>query len=213
MLPMGAHWTDVPELLEQHLAGIQARVDQAQPGTWFASPTAAAPDAVCTRHDGYTRTVGQFTNMLPGDLELTLHARSDLSWSLDLIAKLRTRVAELESATGTARAMHRKHPDSEHCQYDDMTWPCPTVTALGDPSEAAELDAMRADHPAPCRVPDSPDCTCPGEPTLPQCGKTVATNGNIYAPCARHAGHSAAYCRDSAHNHYFLAADTSGPTP
>ncbi|MDP5310410.1 hypothetical protein [Streptomyces poriferorum] len=47
------------------------------------------------------------------------------------IAKLRARLAELESATGTARAMHRKHPDSEHCQYDDMTWPCPTVTALG----------------------------------------------------------------------------------
>ncbi|TXS34756.1 hypothetical protein [Streptomyces sp. OR43] len=41
------------------------------------------------------------------------------------------RVAELESATGTARAMHRKHPDSEHCQADDMTWPCPTVIALG----------------------------------------------------------------------------------
>ncbi|MFE9777731.1 hypothetical protein ACFYPA_06190 [Streptomyces sp. NPDC005775] len=27
----------------------------------------------------------------------------------------------------------------------------------------AQLDAMRADHPAPCRVPDSPDCTCPAE--------------------------------------------------
>lgn len=77
------------------------------------------------------------------------------------------RVAELESATGTARAMHRKHADSEHCQADDMTWPCPTVTALSEAETAeltegpAELDAMRVDHPAPCRVPDSPDCTCP----------------------------------------------------
>lgn len=39
-----------------------------------------------------------------------------------------------------------------------------------DAPEAAEqaeslsvLDAMRAQHPAPCRVPDSPDCTCPDE--------------------------------------------------
>ncbi|WP_327335870.1 hypothetical protein OG384_04350 [Streptomyces sp. NBC_01324] len=83
--------------------------------------------------------------------------------------KAEARVAALESATGTARAMHRKHPDSEHCQADDMTWPCPTVTALGDQPDAdlaegrAELDAMRVDHPAPCRVPDSPDCTCPME--------------------------------------------------
>ncbi|MGW2594772.1 hypothetical protein ACWCXC_31525 [Streptomyces sp. NPDC001515] len=27
----------------------------------------------------------------------------------------------------------------------------------------ANLEAMRVDHPAPCRVPDSPDCTCPDE--------------------------------------------------
>lgn len=30
----------------------------------------------------------------------------------------------------------------------------------------ANLEAMRADHPAPCRVPDSPDCTCPDEEVL-----------------------------------------------
>ncbi|MCX4606776.1 hypothetical protein OG402_40845 [Streptomyces anulatus] len=29
---------------------------------------------------------------------------------------------------------------------------------------AAELEAMRREHPAPCRVPDSPDCTCPVTP-------------------------------------------------
>ncbi|WP_406145030.1 hypothetical protein [Streptomyces anulatus] len=29
---------------------------------------------------------------------------------------------------------------------------------------AAELEAMRRNHPAPCRVPDSPDCTCPLTP-------------------------------------------------
>lgn len=86
------------------------------------------------------------------------------------VDRLRARVAVLESATGTARAMHRRHRDSEHCQYDDMTWPCPSVTALSDPSEDAELAegqaglvAMRAQHPAPCRVPDSPSCSCGGD--------------------------------------------------
>ncbi|MCX4605478.1 hypothetical protein OG402_33975 [Streptomyces anulatus] len=29
---------------------------------------------------------------------------------------------------------------------------------------AAELEAMRREHPAPCRVPDSPDCACPVTP-------------------------------------------------
>lgn len=89
------------------------------------------------------------------------------------VDRLRARVAELEAAAGTARAMHRQYPDSEHCQYDDMTWPCPTVTALGPVDEAADLaegladlDVMRREHPAPCRVPDSPDCTCPAESTL-----------------------------------------------
>lgn len=41
---------------------------------------------------------------------------------------------------------------------------------------------------------------------LTPCGKTVAVDGTTYPPCARHAGHSAAYCRDSARNSYFLAA-------
>lgn len=53
------------------------------------------------------------------------------------VDRLRARVAELEGAAGTARAMHRKHPDSEHCQYDDMTWPCPTETALDDQASPA----------------------------------------------------------------------------
>ncbi|WP_331731870.1 hypothetical protein OG298_45325 (plasmid) [Streptomyces sp. NBC_01005] len=38
---------------------------------------------------------------------------------------------------------------------------------LGPPAEhtagLTELEAMRRQHPAPCRVPDSPDCTCPAE--------------------------------------------------
>lgn len=96
LLPMGAHWTDIPELVDQHLAGIQARVAQAQPGKWFVSSTAAAPGAVCTQYDGYVRTVGR-VDVLPADLELVLHAHSDLNWCLDVIAKLRARVAEREA--------------------------------------------------------------------------------------------------------------------
>jgi len=90
-LPMGAHWTDIPELVDRHLSGIQARVEQAQPGIWFVSPTAAAPGTVCTQYDGYTRTVGRFANMLPSDLEMVLHAHTDLRWLLELVAKLRSR--------------------------------------------------------------------------------------------------------------------------
>ncbi|CAM5592183.1 hypothetical protein [Streptomyces purpurascens] len=97
LLPMGAHWTDVSELVDRNLAGIHARVDQAQPGSWFVSPAAEAPDTVCTQYDGYTRTVGQFTNVLPADLEFILHAHSDLRWCLEMIAKLRVRVAELDA--------------------------------------------------------------------------------------------------------------------
>lgn len=39
----------------------------------------------------------------------------------------------------------------------------------------AGLDAMRADHPAPCRVPDSPDCTCAVE--CPSCGAPADVTG------------------------------------
>ncbi|MEV5770136.1 hypothetical protein AB0L49_02530 [Streptomyces antimycoticus] len=100
-LPEGAHWTDVPELVDRTVAGIQARVDQAQPGHWYTAPateTGLAPGTVRTRVDGYPRTVGQFTNVLPADLELILHAHDDLSWCLEMLAKFRARAAELEAA-------------------------------------------------------------------------------------------------------------------
>ena len=100
LLPMGAHWTDIPELVDGHLAGIQARLDQAQPGSWYVASTAEtwrAPGTVCTRVDGYHRTVGQFTNVSDADLELVLRAHDDLNWCLEMIAKLRARVAELEA--------------------------------------------------------------------------------------------------------------------
>lgn len=53
------------------------------------------------------------------------------------LEQLRQRVAELEMQVSTARAMHPKYPDSEHCQYDDAHWPCPTLTALGETGGAS----------------------------------------------------------------------------
>ena len=53
------------------------------------------PGTVRTNVEGYQRTVGQFTNVLPADLDLVLHAHADLSWCLEMIAKFRARVAEL----------------------------------------------------------------------------------------------------------------------
>ncbi|WP_367134482.1 MULTISPECIES: hypothetical protein [Streptomyces] len=92
LLPMGKHWTDIPELVDRELANIRARVNQAQSGGWYVASTVETwrpTGTVCTRVDGYHRTVGQFTNVLPADLELVLHAHSDLSWCLYMIAKLR----------------------------------------------------------------------------------------------------------------------------
>lgn len=40
----------------------------------------------------------------------------------------------------------------------------------------------------------------------PTCGKTQATGGNTYPPCARPTGHHEAYCRDATRNAYFIAA-------
>jgi hypothetical protein len=120
LLPMGAHWTDVPELVDRHLAGIQARVDQAQPGSWFVSPTAVAPGTVCTQYEGYTRTVGRFTNVLPADLELVLHAHSDLRWCLDLVAKLRARVAELEVAQKPSESYPPALPWARLMDHEDL---------------------------------------------------------------------------------------------
>jgi hypothetical protein len=103
-LPMGAHWTDIPELVDREVASIRARVDQAQPGNWYVGPateTWRAPGTVRTQYDGYNRTVGVFTNVRAADLDLVLHAHSDLGWCLDMIDKLRERVAELEAERHT----------------------------------------------------------------------------------------------------------------
>ncbi|MEU8740539.1 hypothetical protein [Streptomyces halstedii] len=76
------------------------------------------------------------------------------------VDRLRARVAELEAQHAAVIALHRKHDDSEHCFADDEQWPCNTRTALG---QAVTNDEDTEAHPAPCRVPDSPDCTCPAK--------------------------------------------------
>lgn len=45
----------------------------------------------------------------------------------------------------------------------------------------------------------------------PTCGKTTATDGNTYPPCARPAGHIETYCRDATRNAYFIAAGPIDP--
>lgn len=125
-LPMGAHWTDIPELVDEHLAGIQGRVTEAQPGKWYVSPTAAGEGMVCTQYDGYTQSVGQLTNMLPADLKLTLHAHSDLSWCLGLITKLRARVAELEAAACSCYDPAFHAPE---CRHASVVWEGVTYNA------------------------------------------------------------------------------------
>jgi hypothetical protein len=75
-------------------------VNQAQSGHWYmASDTEAWRPAgtVRTNVDGYQRTVGRVTNMGSADLDLVLHAHDDLSWCLDMVAKFRARIAELEA--------------------------------------------------------------------------------------------------------------------
>ncbi|MFF4479508.1 hypothetical protein ACFY1A_21160 [Streptomyces sp. NPDC001520] len=190
-LPEGAHWTDVPELVDRTVAGIQARVDQAQPGHWYTAPateTGLAPGTVRTRVDGYPRTVGQFTNVLPADLELILHAYDDLGWCLEMLAKVRARVAELEAERHTTNEALAELTESTR---GGSPWQRATdgLNALVDAGvgfhvepdghisnpfgdehiefdRAAERWVLTVDdaevepHPAPCRVPVSPDCTC-----------------------------------------------------
>ncbi|MFJ3601906.1 hypothetical protein ACIPVA_03825 [Streptomyces anulatus] len=71
--------------------------------------------STATYNDGTERALHQIAVSLAGEVE-----------------QLRARLDKLQAAADTARAMHRKHPDSEHCQYDDFEWPCSTVVALGE---------------------------------------------------------------------------------
>ncbi|MFJ3083058.1 hypothetical protein ACIPJG_25340 [Streptomyces halstedii] len=91
-------------------------------------------------------------------------------------ATLRDRVTELEAAGSRLAAVERLAEEADDKCNSTVDTDL-LLDALGlnadTPSDArvadelaeglAGLDAMRADHPAPCRVPDSPDCTCPAQ--------------------------------------------------
>ncbi|MFL1904826.1 hypothetical protein ACJWDR_37840 [Streptomyces tauricus] len=131
-LPPNGHWTDIPELVDKTVSGMQSRLDKAQGGHWYdasLTETWRAPGTVCTRVDGAHRNVGQFTAR-PADLDFVLHAHDDLSWCLGMIAKLRARVAELES---------ERHSTNE--ALDDAVQALRTPHELKLDATAAEVDA------------------------------------------------------------------------
>jgi len=145
LLPLGTHWTDVPELVDRTLAGIQSRVDGAQSGHWYdasVTETWRPAGTVRTNVDGYQRGVGQFIAR-PGDMELVLHAHDDLSWCLGMIAKFRARVAELEA---------ERHTTNESL------------------SDAAETLRANADRIAELETGVEAGCTCPPAPRTHQVG-------------------------------------------
>ncbi|MFE3381354.1 hypothetical protein, partial [Streptomyces anulatus] len=58
------------------------------------------------------------------------------------------------------KARWRKRAETAEARVAELTG-APVDEAVELAEGAAELEAMRREHPAPCRVPDSPDCTCP----------------------------------------------------
>ena len=148
LLGPGAHWTDVPEVVDQELARIQARVDQAQSGHWYvASDTEAWRPAgtVRTNVDGYQRTVGRVTNMGSADLDLVLHAHDDLSWCLEMVAKFRARVAELEAELLTANGVL---DDAAKARRADVSCPCPPADQPGPHQVGCFFDGVPVSPPS-----------------------------------------------------------------
>ncbi|MFC9987857.1 hypothetical protein ACFXKV_04670 [Streptomyces globisporus] len=226
--------TDTP-MTPDRLAEIRNRnLDEVTAGPWLVADGSSGRPVVYveTLRDGRTgaRVLLSADGASEADVQFVASARRSVPELLAEVDRLRARVAELEEQDrfqerNTLPDLHRqiehhkggkarwrKRAETAEARVAELTT-TPANEAVEMAEAEAELEAMRREHPAPCRVPDSPDCTCPAEPSLPLCGKTVAVDGTVYAPCARHAGHSAAYCRDSARNHYFLAADLHGPTP
>lgn len=181
LLGPGAHWTDVPEVVDQELARIQGRVDQAQSGHWYvASDTEAWRPAgtVRTNVDGYQRTVGQCTNMRPADLELVLHAHDDLSWCLEMLAKSRARVAELEH---TVQQMV-EGLNGHDCPPPDET-PMQAVTRFA--VRLMEAERLLAEDGCSCPPADHPhQVGCPLDLPAPGSERPVNELTATFAPVA-----------------------------
>ncbi|MFE9855571.1 hypothetical protein [Streptomyces sp. NPDC005780] len=90
------------------------------------------------------------------------HQNSKARWR-SRAEKAEARVAELEELKPA------RFQDCQKCgagyEYGQSCTVCAFKASMT--AEHAEglagLDAMRADHPSPCRVPDGPDCTCQAE--------------------------------------------------
>ncbi|MFF8250127.1 hypothetical protein [Streptomyces griseus] len=60
------------------------------------------------------------------------------------------------------KARWRKRAETAEARVAELTI-TPANEAVEMAEAEADLEAMRREHRAPCRVPDSPDCTCPPE--------------------------------------------------
>lgn len=136
LLPPGARWQQIPGLLDQDVAQIQARVDSAQGGHWhLASDPHMVPGTIQTNIDGYSHAVGRIDYMAPADQEFVLRAHADLTFLLAERARLK---AELAESTGRTAALAEAalavlnvrgpliHQDSIYAAYD-------AVRRLDDP--------------------------------------------------------------------------------
>lgn len=61
------------------------------------------------------------------------------------------------------KARWRKRAETAEARVAELT-AAPVDEAADLAEGAVELEVMRREHPAPCRVPDSPDCICPLTP-------------------------------------------------
>ncbi|MYR36351.1 hypothetical protein GTX14_04685 [Streptomyces sp. SID4944] len=84
------------------------------------------------------------------------------------VDRLRARVAELDDANAQLNqqiAAQRSTAKQLLGRVSELT-AAPVDEAVEMAEAEVELEAMRREHPAPCRVPDSPDCTCPSTERL-----------------------------------------------
>lgn len=124
--------------------------------------TPMTPDAALARLRQYGERTSTWSTATYNDgTEKALH-----QIAVSLAAEVDRLRGELSEATAelaeNARAMNalRRHRDTAEARVAELTI-TPVDEAVEMAEAAEELEAMRREHPGPCRVPDSPDCTCP----------------------------------------------------
>ncbi|MER5815427.1 hypothetical protein [Streptomyces californicus] len=150
--------------------------------------------STATHHDGTEKALHQIAVSLAAEVdrlraemsrwrERTQEAETSEAQLKGRVRGLRAQVDELEEQ---GRFMERNtlpdlHRQIEHHKEGKARWQKRAETAEARVAELtitpaneavemaeaeAELEVMRREHPAPCRVPDSPDCTCPSTERL-----------------------------------------------